>query len=135
MGAGIGSVVPGPGTLIGAGIGALVMIGAGIWYMTRSTDSTQEKVKEKDDCPNKCNPCKTVSGKIIAVGTFGYRPLDVIPDNEMQHGVYGSHHNIFQANQSPYPKCICFWAKQKYVLKPEQLTSSMVPIEPFLNSP
>lgn len=135
IGAGIGSVVPGPGTLIGAGIGALVMIGAGIWYMTRSTDGTQEKVKEKDDCPNKCNPCKTVSGKIIAVGTFGYRPLDVIPDNEMQHGVYGSHHNMFQANQMPYPKCDCFWAKQKYVLKPEQLTSSMVPVEPFLNPP
>jgi RHS family protein len=82
----------------------------------------------------KCPPCKTVSGKIIQPKTLGYRPLDIIPNNVKQHGVYGSHHNIFEANQMPYPKCDCFWAKQKYVLKPNQLKSNMVPVEPFVNN-
>ena len=65
---------------------------------------------------------------------MGYRPLDIIPNNVKQHGVYGSNHNIFEANQMPYPKCDCFWAKQKYVLKPNQLKSNMVPVEPFTNN-
>jgi hypothetical protein len=82
---------------------------------------------------NSCPPCRTISGKIIPVGTIGYRPLDVIPDTEMQHGVYGSHHNIFIANQYPYPKCDCFWAKQKWVAKPEALQPIWVPVEPFAN--
>jgi hypothetical protein len=82
-----------------------------------------------------CPPCKTISGRIVQVGTVGYRPLDVIPDDVMEHGVYGSHHNIFVAKQaprnSPQP-CKCQWKKQKYVLKPHQLTSDMIPIEPFI---
>ncbi|AZR23794.1 RHS repeat protein [Xanthomonas vasicola] len=86
-------------------------------------------------CPDEkpCPPCKTISGMIVPVGTIGYRPLDVIPNNVMQHGVYGSHHNIFVANQYPYPKCDCFWAKQKYVVKPDQLQPGWVPVEPFVN--
>nr|WP_255429383.1 RHS repeat-associated core domain-containing protein [Ramlibacter albus] len=86
-------------------------------------------------CPpgGTCPPCRTTSGRIIPVGTIAYRPLDVIPDDVMQHGVYGSHHNIFIANQMPYPKCDCFWAKQKWVAKPEQIQPSWVPIEPFAN--
>ncbi|WP_261381077.1 RHS repeat domain-containing protein, partial [Xanthomonas vasicola] len=85
-------------------------------------------------CPDEkpCPPCKTISGMIVPVGTIGYRPLDVIPNNVMQHGVYGSHHNIFVANQYPYPKCDCFWAKQKYVVKPDQLQPGWVPVEPFV---
>jgi len=58
---------------------------------------------ENDGCP----PCKTISGRIVAIGTIGYRPLDIIPDNVKQHGVYGSHHNIFVANQNP-KNCMCF---------------------------
>ena len=90
------------------------------------------------NCPEddqSCPPCRTVSGRVVAVGTIGYRPLDVIPDSEMQHGVYGSHHNIFIAKQAPKgtpQPCKCFWVKQTYVLKPEQLTPDMVPIEPFM---
>ena len=87
-----------------------------------------------DICTTKnCPDCKTVSGKIVPVGTVGYRPLDVIPDNQMQHGVYGSHHNIFVAKQWPFPKCDCFWAKQSYVLKPNELPATAIPIEPFAN--
>uniref|UniRef100_UPI001114BE38 RHS repeat-associated core domain-containing protein n=1 Tax=Atopomonas hussainii TaxID=1429083 RepID=UPI001114BE38 len=83
------------------------------------------------DCPKNCPPCRTASG-IVPVGTIGYRPLDVIPDDQMQHGVYGSHHNIFVANQNPN-NCQCFWQKKNYVLKPEQLPFGAVPVEPFIN--
>jgi hypothetical protein len=55
-----------------------------------------------------CKPCKTISGRIVAKGTVAYRPLDVIPDDEKQHGIYGSHHNIFIAKQNPN-NCQCFW--------------------------
>ena len=58
---------------------------------------------------------------------------DVIPDNEKQHGVYGSHHNLFRANQYPYPKCDCFWQKLKDVAKPSELQPGWIPIEPFVN--
>lgn len=86
-------------------------------------------------CPRdgKCPPCKTVSGRIVPVGTIGYRPLDIIPDDEAQHGVYGSHHNLFRANQYPQPKCDCFWQKLKNVAKPGDLQPSWMPIEPFAN--
>ncbi|MBD8658560.1 RHS repeat-associated core domain-containing protein, partial [Oxalobacteraceae sp. CFBP 13730] len=85
----------------------------------------------KDD---KCPPCKTVTGRIVPVDTIGYRPLDVIPDTKMQHGVYGSHHNIFIAKQMPRSKnCDCFWAKQKWVAKPHDLQPGWVPVEQFVN--
>ena len=114
-------------TLLGGG--AL----AGTMMMSGDTDQSQSDASS-EDCPlNKpCPPCKTTSGRIVPVGTIGYRPLDIIPDDEMQHGVYGSHHNIFVANQNPN-NCQCFWQKQKYVLKPNQLTPNMIPVEPFVN--
>ena len=84
-------------------------------------------------CANQCPPCKTVSGKTVPLGTIGYRPLDVIPDNVKQHGVYGSHHNLFKANQIPYPNCDCFWQKLKDIAKPGQLQPGWIPIEPFAN--
>ncbi|MGU1297034.1 hypothetical protein ACSEOJ_20660, partial [Pseudomonas aeruginosa] len=80
------------------------------------------------------SPLCSVTGRVVAVGTRAYRPLDVIPDDEMQHGVYGSHHNIFVAKQAPRgtPRpCKCQWVKQNYVLKPHELTPDMIPIEPF----
>ena len=85
-------------------------------------------------CPpdKPCPPCKTISGKIVPVGTVAYRPLDVIPDDVMEHGVYGSHHNIFIANQNPN-NCQCFWQKQKYVLKTHELPPDAIPIELFAN--
>ncbi|MDO4228136.1 RHS repeat domain-containing protein, partial [Neisseria sp.] len=115
-------------------VGSAAAVGyAGSKVITSSTaDTCTGKCQEKSEKEKKCPPCKTVSGKIIKPKTLGYRPLDVIPNNVKQHGVYGSHHNIFEANQMPYPKCDCFWAKQKYVLKPNQLTSNMVPVEPFI---
>lgn len=88
--------------------------------------------KEDDEECKKCEPCKTVSGRIVPVGTIGYRPLDVLPDDVVQHGVSGSHHNIFIAQQNPN-NCQCFWQKQSYVLKPEDLPADAIPIEPFIN--
>ena len=87
------------------------------------------------ECPpgGRCPPCRTISGRVVAVGTISYRPLDVIPDDVMQHGVFGSHHNIFQAHQMPYPKCDCFWSKSKKVVKPHELRPEWIPIEDFAN--
>ncbi|MDX1915005.1 MAG: RHS repeat-associated core domain-containing protein [Methylophilus sp.] len=100
------------GDIIGAGI-----IAKGIYDMCTAKD---------------CPPCKTVSGRIVTVGTIGYLPLDVLPDNVEQHGVLGSHHNYFIANQNP-SNCHCFWNKQRAVIKPNALPSSAIPYEPFLN--
>jgi RHS repeat-associated protein len=86
-----------------------------------------------DGCENQCPQCRTVSGKIVPVGTIGFRPLDTIPDTVKQHGVYGSHHNLFKANQIPYPNCDCFWQKLGNVAKPHQIQPNWIPIEPFIN--
>lgn len=89
------------------------------------------------DMCTECPPCKTVSGRIVAIGTIGYRTLDVIPEDEMQHGVYGSHHNLFRANQIPKSigamSCNCFWQKLGNVAKPHQLQADWIPVEPFVN--
>ena len=98
---------------------------AGILIGVRIVEMTEEEDKADADVTSKCKkcpPCITTSGRIVPPKTLGYRPLDVIPDDKMEHGVYGSHHNIFESNQAPYPNCKCFWNKQKYVLKPHQLT-------------
>jgi len=132
VGAEAGSVF-GP---VGTGIGFLA--GAGLAYYTgavageAAADAVSNAISNTD-CQNNngCQPCKTVSGRIVPVGTIGYRPLDILPDNVQQHGVYGSHHNIFVANQNPN-NCQCFWQKQKYVLKPDQITTDMIPVEPFI---
>jgi len=100
------------GDIIGAGI-----LAKGIYDMCTAKD---------------CPPCKTVSGRIVPVGTIGYLPLDIIPDNEMQHGVYGSHYNYFIANQNPN-NCSCFWNKQREVIKPNALPPTAIPYEPFVN--
>ncbi|WP_258171902.1 hypothetical protein [Burkholderia contaminans] len=102
LGAMGGGAVAGPlGALVGAVAGGIVLLAWVAWYaMSGKKDSVIEETKT--DCPSNsrtCPPCKTVTGRIVARGAFGYRPLDVIPDGEMQHGVYGSHHNMFIANQ------------------------------------
>jgi len=100
----------------------------------RAYQAAKAAAKEATDknCQKGCPPpCQTISGKIVPIGTKAYRPLDIIPDNIKQHGVFGSHHNIFIANQNPY-NCKCFWKKEKYVLKPNQITPDMIPIEPFI---
>lgn len=120
-----------PGLCAGGGCEAL-LIGTGILMSQAGKQAAQNSSSSSCE-DNKCPPCKTVSGKIVPVGTIAYRPLDAIPDNVKQHGVYGSHHNIFIAKQYPYPKCDCFWQKQKWVAKPDQIQPTWIPIEPFAN--
>jgi hypothetical protein len=122
-----------PTSGIGVGIrAALGPIGVGIGALLHSSPvgegSEVTNQCESDDCP----PCITVTGRLVPKGTLGYRPLDVIPDDEMQHGRYGSHHNMFRANQNPN-NCQCFWQKLKYVLKPHELPVGAVPVELFVN--
>ncbi|MHB1678033.1 MAG: DUF6531 domain-containing protein [Sulfuriferula sp.] len=97
--------------------------------LTQILRNLRDRMCGDGDCP----PCKTVSGKIVPVGTVAYRPLEIIPYDVKQHGIYGSHHNLFIANQYPYPKCDCFWAKQSRVAKPDEIQPSWIPIEPFAN--
>ena len=85
--------------------------------------------KPQEPCP----PCKTVSGKEVPVGTIAYRPLDTPPPGKTEHGIAGSHYNIYKANQaprnSPQP-CKCFWQPLGAVT-PAALPPGAIPIEPF----
>ncbi len=83
-----------------------------------------EKAIEK--CAS-CPPCRTVSGKVVPVGTIGYRPLDT--PKRAQHGITGPHHNIFEAKQNPI-NCQCFW-KNIGAVSPANLPAGAIPIEPF----
>jgi RHS repeat-associated protein len=80
-----------------------------------------------------CPPCKTVSGKIIPVGTIAYRPLDT--PTRPQHGIVGPHFNIYKANQIPAGvaggrACMCFWSPVGAVT-PADLPAGAIPIEAF----
>jgi RHS repeat-associated protein len=77
-----------------------------------------------------CPPCKTVSGKIVPVGTISYRPMDT--PSTPQHGIAGPHYNLYKANQYPAPKCDCFWQSIGAV-PPSGLPAGAIPIEPFAN--
>jgi hypothetical protein len=64
------------------------------------------------NCPTPCPPCKTVSGKVIPVGTVAFRPLDTPPPGTTEHGISGPHFNLYKANQAPRESpqpCKCFW--------------------------
>jgi RHS repeat-associated protein len=124
-----GGYSPMPGA--GSNGGSLLNDGPGLGRERETAD--QARSRETRCPPNKpCPPCRTVSGRVVPVDTLGYRPLDGIPNDQVQHGVAGSHHNIFVAKQNPN-NCQCFWSKQSYVLKPGQLPASAVPVEPFAN--
>jgi len=94
-----------------------------------STSVVQPKVCTASENGSGCPPCRTVSGKIVVVGTIAYRPLDV-PDRP-QHGIEGSHYNIYKANQNP-TNCQCFWQSVGAVV-PADLPYGAIPIEPFAN--
>ena len=116
--AGAAAAADGPlpiGEIIGAGI-----IAKGIY------DACKD-----DSCP----PCKTVSGKIVPVGTVAYRPLDTPPPGKIEHGISGPHFNIYKANQAPKSSpqpCKCFWQPIGAV-PPSGLPPGAIPIEPFAN--
>jgi hypothetical protein len=108
-----------------AAIGAA--IGSAVGDKAKVGDKTKECKDDKDDCP----PCRTVSGKIVPVGTIAYRPLDT--PEVIQHGIEGPHYNLYRANQAPKssPKpCKCFWERIRAV-RPHELPPSVIQIEPF----
>lgn len=122
---GVNAACAAAGSAIAAGGKALlggVVIAATI---ALSGDSAQEEECKENDCP----PCRTRSGKTVPVGTIAYRPLDVLPGDTVQHGVSGSHYNIYKANQNPN-NCQCFWQPVGAV-SPADLPPGAIPIEPF----
>jgi len=127
-GAGIGGIIGGPpGAIIGGIIGTAIGIWIGYEYIWDSAS-------DSEDCPDACPPCKTVSGRIVPVGTIGYRPLDT-PDSP-QHGIDGPHFNLLKANQipkgNPVGECDCFWQPIGAV-SPAELPAGAIPAEPFVN--
>jgi RHS repeat-associated protein len=56
----------------------------------------------EDSCrSNQCPPCKTITGRVVPLGTIAYRPLDIIPDDEAQHGVSGSTSQSISSEPDP----------------------------------
>lgn len=80
---------------------------------------------------NQCPPCKTVNGKIIPVGTIGYR-LDQVPPSKPHYPYTGSHYHLYKANQNPN-NCRCFWGKHGMldVTRGETPPVDAIPAEPF----
>lgn len=83
------------------------------WVSSAGADDGVGDTAKPDTCPpdKPCPPCRTVSGTIIPVGTIGYR-LGIRPENVVQQGIYGSHYNLYKANQTPRNSarsCKCFW--------------------------
>jgi hypothetical protein len=95
--------------------------------------STPGDTAKTDECPpnQPCQPCKTVSGKVVPAGTIAYRPMDTPPPGKAQHGITGPHYNIYKANQNP-KNCQCFWQSVGAV-PPTALPVGAIPIEPFAN--
>jgi len=82
---------------------------------------------------NNCPPCKTISGKIVPVGTIGYR-LDKMPPSKPHYPFLGDHYNLCKANQIPYPKCDCFWQPQKIAMNASNSLPpppGSIPVESF----
>lgn len=122
LGAEGGTVVePGGGTAVGAVAGAVVggVVGLAVGIY--------------EACKEPCPPCRTVSGRIVPVGTIAYRPMETPPPGETDHGIAGPHYNLYKANQaprnSPQP-CKCFWQPIKAV-PAAALPPNAMPIEPF----
>ena len=74
-------------------------------------------------------PCRTISGKVVPVGTIAYRPLDT--PSQPQHGIVGPHYNLYRANKNPN-NARCFWQSIGAV-SPGNLPRGAIPIEPFAN--
>jgi hypothetical protein len=124
------------GRLTGRFVGACAQrLGVLALLLTPSTIGACSTVDPNPNCKKPCPPCRTVSGKEVAVGTIAYRPLDTPPPGTTQHGVSGPHHNLFRANQAPQgtPKpCKCFWQPIGAVA-PANLPAGSIPIEEFAN--
>jgi RHS repeat-associated protein len=109
-----------------------------IWRSLTCTDPAPSKPHPLPDTKpgcrpdGPCPPCTTVSGRIVPVGTVGYRPLD--NPASPQHGIIGPHYNLLVAHQAPRnsPKpCKCFW-RPAGAVSPGALPLDAIPVEPFV---
>ena len=87
----------------------------GTVWSTSNDEESQSSNQSTTDISNcskteaGCPPCKTVSGKIVPVGTIGYR-LDLVPPSKPHYPFEGSHYHFYKANQNT-DSCRCFWSK------------------------
>ncbi len=89
-----------------------ILIGVGAMEATEEEDKVEAQAEA--DGTSKCNktkcpPCKTISGKIVLVGTIGYR-LDMVPPSKPHYPFEGSHYHFYKANQNT-DSCRYFWSK------------------------
>ena len=137
---GLELVAPFPGFLpevcLAGPIGALAcgaVVGGELCYITPACRDAVARGLRKiaDACGGGDNkpdePCRTVSGKLVPVGTIAYRPLDT--PSSPQHGIVGPHYNLYRANKNPN-NGRCFWQSIGAV-KPQDLPAGAIPIEPF----
>jgi RHS repeat-associated protein len=141
-GAGGTLVEPGGGTVVGgieggeegAALGGYAGARAGsafedyILAMSKVRDASKPKaIPTSDSKPCGPSECRTISGKIVSVGTVAYRPLDT--PSRPQHGIVGPHYNLYLANKNPN-NGKCFWQP---IGASTNLPSGAIPIEPFAN--
>ncbi len=93
-------------------------------------EETLSATQSETAVQRKGKPCKLVDGTTVPIGTIAYR-FDVLPDNVVQHGIAGSHLNLYKANQNP-KNGQCFWQPNGTVPPPPK--SDWIDIKPFDNS-
>jgi hypothetical protein len=117
------------GAGVGYGVGA-TLHGVVHWMENAGQPDAVNSANTVDaSSKNQWPPCKTVSGKVVPVGTLAYRPLDIPPPGKIQHGIAGRHYNIYRANQNPN-NGQCF-LQPVGTVKPSYLPPDAIPIEPF----
>ena len=111
----------------------------GTVWSTSNDEESQSSNQSTTDISNcsktetGCPPCKTVSGKIVPVGTIGYR-LDLVPPSKPHYPYSGNHIHLRQANQNP-ETCRCFWGKEAVIDASQGQTPPVgaIPLEKFIN--
>lgn len=135
VGGGAACSPAGPGALVCAGAGGLSGAAAG-GYVGGVLGQKAGKSVGGAFCPEEgggCPPCRTVDGRIVTLGTIGYR-LDIVPPSKPHFPYAGSHYNLSRAQQNP-KNCQCFWqligaSDAAGGLPPP---AGAIPISPFAN--
>lgn len=95
-------------------------------------DAKAKPIEDELERNAKNPPCITVSGKVVAVGTYGYRH-DIVPPSKPHYPFTGDHYNLYRANQNPN-NGKCFWVESGAAdASNGQLPPpNSIPIEPFI---
>ena len=127
------AITAGNATINLVGVGVAMYTAHQLQQQLQQPPPDPEQSTDDKSCQDGCPPCKTITGKIVPIGTIAYRPLDT--PSRPQHGIDGPHHNLYRANQAPRNSskpCKCFWQRAGAV-SPENLPPNVIPIEPFAN--